>query len=94
MEYDCWMLGERSPWVTNTKASKLRVMDALVRTESRMLGSCIDSGGQLMLYSLEVPVGSKEEFERIAKGTLTRHCDIQIGIVKSAKRVIYDVEGD
>lgn len=97
-EYDAWVLGERGgpKWTSMSKASMARVMEAVLRTESRILSTYVMNSNyrtSTVLYSLEVPIGMKEKFESIAESPLTRHPDIQIGmdVHKSPKVVSYEV---
>lgn len=84
------LLGESEPFLTNSKASKLRVFDAILNTGSTLFGGYQST--DTMLYSVEVDEDKVTKLEELARATLTPHDDIMIGfdIFKSEKKVIYD----
>lgn len=80
----------------NTDASYARVMKALVKLNGKMEGSYTwdpEVKRGFVCYSIKLPAGSKEEFEKISKCKLYRHSDIQVGmdVIKSQKQINYNV---
>lgn len=93
------ILGEAEPFLTSSKASKLRVFDAILNTGTTLYGSfAIGSGGSYsnrgvsIIYNVEVDADKVQQLEEMAKATLTPHPDIQVGfdVLKSVKEIIYD----
>lgn len=91
------IIGERPPFLSMTKASKLRVFDAMLKYDVNLLGSFImdkEDPKSSVIYSIEIEESKLAEFERESKSKLCFHPDISIGrdVMKSQKKIIYDIE--
>jgi len=87
------ILGEDEPFLSCSKASKLRVFDAILKTGATLYGSWALGGyDESIIYNVEVDEDKVEQLESMSKSTLSPHEDIQVGfdIHKSAKTIIYD----
>lgn len=90
------ILGEEEPFLNCSKASKLRVFDAILRTGSTLYGAWAIGGYDdtyaSIIYNVEVDEDKLEQLEKLSKSKLSPHPDIQVGfnIHQSAKAILYD----
>lgn len=90
------ILGEKEPYLNCTKATKLRVFDAILKTRTTLYGAhtigSYDDRYSSMILSVEVDEDKLQILEGLAKAILTPHPNIQVGfdIHKSIKEIIYD----
>lgn len=90
------ILGEEEPFLSCSKASKLRVFDAILKTGTTLYGAWAlggyDAPYASVIYNVEVDEDKVQQLESMSKSTLSPHEDIQVGfdIHKSAKTIIYD----
>jgi hypothetical protein len=84
--YEFWDVGEVHPFPNLGKTSTARVMQALVKLGGRMHDSHTEFGGdeadqyRIVEYRISLPVGMREEFEKLAGYKLTRPAKIQAGV--------------
>jgi hypothetical protein len=83
--YEFWDVGEVSPFPNLGKTSTARVMQALIRLGGRLHDTDFDERGHvedwyyLVTYRISLPVGKREEFEKLAGYPLTRPAQIRAG---------------
>lgn len=79
-----WDLGEKEPFTTMSKASMQRVMEAVIKTNSKVhcTYSFDDSDDHYsrasVVYRVEVPIGAERFFEQISGGRLSE--PVEVGI--------------
>jgi hypothetical protein len=77
------ILGEAEPFLNGSKASKLRVFDAILKTRATLYGAfalgAYDERGVSIIYSVEVDADKLRQLEEMARATLTPHDNIQVG---------------
>jgi hypothetical protein len=83
--YEFWDVGEEDPFPNLGKTSTARVMQALVKLGGRMHDSHVMDEGEadqyrIVEYRISLPVGMREEFEKLAGYKLTRPAKIQAGV--------------
>lgn len=89
------ILGEEPPFLTCSKATKLRVFDAILKTGATLYGAfavgSYEDRFSSMILSVEVDEDKLQSLQDLAKATLSPHDDIQIGfdIHKSVKEIVY-----
>ena len=83
--------GGKAPFINTSKAAYARIMEALVKTQSRLSGSAVTGEGRsgTLLLSVVVPIENVKTFKEIAKCSLSYHMDLSVGmnIARSTKWV-------
>lgn len=81
-DFEFRIAGEDAPFCSQSKASLARILLAVIRTGSKIIGSHAmgHDTRDSVIYSLEVPKEKIGEFEELAKVTLSEPYDIQLGM--------------
>jgi len=80
-EMQRYCIGDLAPYTTNSKESMSRVMEAIITCRGRILDTYREYIGvkrAVILYLIEIPIGSELLFEEISKSKLSKPTEVSI----------------